>query len=347
MRRHALRAVLLSLALSPSVLAQERTVWKIGAFDNSSEELGPATGAAVVFVVPESRAVDWPGAQQAVVPADAGGGAGRTIRFDLPAAPRGVYQLRLGLIQKTARAPVVQVEVNGRRGWFYQPLETYREGNSEGAILPQYAIGTLAAEVPAEFLRAGRNEISLTALTDPLSTALPGGETTDYATLIYDALELLNDPGAAGAAGVTGAAATPTVFFKREGGRVSEVVSVLVRWRRLAPQGSVTLSLPGWTATQPLLSEREFGEQRLEFAVPEFAAGARARVTIRANGRDHAFDQTLNPARKWTVYMVPHEHLDVGYSDFQTKLAELHSRILNEALDMNREHPEFRFTLDG
>ncbi|HJQ30780.1 MAG TPA: glycoside hydrolase family 38 C-terminal domain-containing protein, partial [Pyrinomonadaceae bacterium] len=51
--------------------------------------------------------------------------------------------------------------------------------------------------------------------------------------------------------------------------------------------------------------------------------------------------------RKWTVYLVPHEHLDVGYSDFQTKLAELHSRIIDEALDLNREHPEFRFTLDG
>jgi hypothetical protein len=244
----------------------------------------------------------------------------------------------------------VQVEVNGHRGWFHQPVETYREGNSEGAILPQYSIGTMTIEVPPTFLRAGLNEIALTALTDEISTAMPGGETTDYAVLTYDALELVNTPGAAAtvASGVTGARATPTVFYRREGGRVSEVVSVLISWREIVPQGTVTLSLPGWTRTQALAATgRDFGEQRLEFSVPEFAAGTRATVTVKADGRDHAFAQTLTPARKWTVYMVPHEHLDVGYSDFQTKLAELHSRIINEALDMNTEHPEFRFTLDG
>lgn len=348
MSRHAVRVILLSLTLSLSVAAQERSVWKIGTFDNASEEFGATSGSAPrVFVVNTGQPSDWVGSQQAVVAAKAGADAARKIQFELQSAPAGVYRLKIGLIQKTARVPVLQVEVNGHRGWFHQPLESYREGNSEGAILPQYSTGTLTADVPAEFLRAGRNEISLTALTDALSTALPGGETTDSATLIYDALELVNDKGEEGPASVTGAAATPTVFFRRDGGRLSEVVSVLVSWRKLAARGSVTLSLPGWTRTQPLASEREFGDERLEFSVPEFGAGTRATVTVNAGGQDYIFNQALNPARKWTVYMVPHEHLDVGYSDFQTKLAELHSRIINEALDMNAEHPEFRFTLDG
>ncbi|HEX8499064.1 MAG TPA: polysaccharide lyase family protein [Pyrinomonadaceae bacterium] len=333
--------------LSVCVAAQGRAVWGVGSFDNSSEELGPASGAAKVFVVGTSRPADWPGTQQAVVPAKADAAAAHKIQFDLADAPRGTYRLRLGLIYKTARAPVVQVGVNGRRGWFYQPLETYREGNSEGAILPQYSVGALVAEVPAGFLRQGRNEISLLAVTDPLSTALPGGETTDQAVLTYDAVEFSHEPDAASTAGVAGASAAPTVFYRREGGGLREVVSVLVRWVGLAPRGSVTLTLPGWSDTQALAAEREFGEQRLEFNVPEFAAGARAAVGVKANGRDYRYEQTLTPARKWTVYMVPHEHLDVGYSDFQTKLAELHSRIIGEALDLNREHPEFRFTLDG
>ena len=347
-RSHFVSGIILSFALSVCAAAQGRTVWKIGAFDDTSDELGPASGTARVFDVSTSRATDWPGSQQAVVPAGADAGAAHTIRFDLASAPEGKYRLRLGLIYKTARAPLVQVVVNGRRGWFYQPLETYKEGNNEGAILPQYSIGALDVEVPPEFLRRGGNEISLLALTDPLSTALPGGETTDHAVLIYDAIELSQEAGAPQAPGVTGAVVTPTVFYKREGGGLKEVVSVLVRWRGLAPDGSVTLSLAGWSDTQTLAAAgREFGEQRLEFSVPEFAAGARASVTVKAGGRDYKFGQAVSPARKWTVYMVPHEHLDVGYSDFQTKLAELHSRIINEALDMNREHPEFRFTLDG
>lgn len=358
MLRYAVSMILLSLVLSVSVLAQgERTIWKIGAFDNSAEEFAPASGASVVYTVATSQPQSWIGAQQAVAPGKAGtaaAGAARKIQFELQSAPEGIYRLRVGLIMKTARSPVIEADVNGHRGWFHQPVETYKEGNSEGAILPQYAIGTMTIDVPREFLRAGRNEIALTAVTDELSTTMPGGETTDYAVLNYDALELVNERGAASppASGVTGARATPTVFYRREGGggeaRLSEVVSVIVSWHGLSPEGTVTLSVPGWTRTQALSTKgRGFGEQRLEFSVPEFAAGTHANVTVRANGRDYAFDQTLSPARKWTVYMVPHVHLDVGYSDFQTKLAELHSRIINEALDMNAEHSEFRFTLDG
>ncbi|HEV7904995.1 MAG TPA: polysaccharide lyase family protein, partial [Pyrinomonadaceae bacterium] len=358
MRRYAVAWVLLSSVLCLSAAAQEhRTVFKIGEFDNSSEEFGSANVAPAVYVVATGQPKDWVGAQQAVVPDKAGSaGAARKIQFELQSAPQGIYQLRLGLILKTARAPVVELNVNGHRGWFHQPLETYREGNSEGAILPQYSIGALTIDVPASYLRAGRNELALTPITDELSTAMPGGETTDFATLIYDALELIhtrptNPQGAtaaASASGVTGARATPTVFFKREGGRLSEVVSVIVSWRELTPQGTVTLSSPGWTRTQALApAGRDFGEQRLEFPVPEFAASTNFKVAVRANGHVYDVAQMLTPARKWTVYMVPHEHLDVGYSDFQSKLAELHSRIINEALDMNAEHPEFRFTLDG
>jgi alpha-mannosidase len=354
MRRYAGAWILLSFVLCLSTQAQEaRTVFKIGAFDNSSEEFGSASGAPVVYVAASGQPRNWVGTQQAVVPGKAGAaGAARKIEFELQSAPQGLYQLRLGLILKTARAPVVQLEVNGHRGWFHQPLETYREGNSEGAILPQYSIGVMTIDVPTSYLRAGRNEIALTAITDELSTALPGGETTDVAVLTYDALELTNNRGAASsiASGVTGARATPTVFYRREGGRLSEVVSVIVSWRELVPQGTVTLSLPGssWTRTQALAATgRDFGEQRLEFSVPEFAANTNFKVAVRANGHVYDVAQMLTPARKWTVYMVPHEHLDVGYSDFQSKLAELHSRIINEALDMNAEHPEFRFTLDG
>jgi hypothetical protein len=352
--------LLLSLMLCAGARAQEqqgeRRIFKIGEFDNSSEEFAAAAGAPVVYATATDEAKNWVGTQQAVVPDKAGtdgSAAARKIQFELASAPAGVYRLRLGLILKTARAPVVQLDVNGHRGWFHQPLETYKEGNSEGAILPQYAIGALTIDVPTSFLRAGRNEFALTAVADELSTRMPGGETTDQATLIYDALELVHAQGsavAAAAPGVTRARATPTVFYRREGGRLSEIVSVIVAWRELVPQGTVTLSLPGsnWTRTQPLAAAgRDFGEQRLEFSVPEFAANTNVKVAVRANGHVYDVAQMLTPARKWTVYMVPHEHLDVGYSDFQTKLAELHSRVINEALDMNAEHPEFRFTLDG
>ncbi|MFL6211284.1 MAG: polysaccharide lyase family protein [Pyrinomonadaceae bacterium] len=348
-RRAALCGAWLLLLLTARAAAQERPVWQIGTFNNSADELGQATTSGGAFVVGTNQAQDWPGVQPAVAVARAGeASAARRIRFELPAAPEERYTLRLGLIMKTARLPVVQLDVNGQRGWFYQRLETYREGNDEPSILPQYANGTLTAEIPAGYLRQGTNEIALVALNDPRTAALPGGAVLDDARLTYDALALDHGTGAEFVLPrVTDAVINPTVFYRRENGRLLEVVSVIVSWRNVAPQGTVTLALPGWSRTQTLTSAHEFGEQRLEFSVPEFAAGTRANVSVHTAGRIFLFEQTISPARKWTVFLVPHEHLDVGYSDFQPKLSELHSRVIDEALALSDKHPEFRFSLDG
>ncbi|HEX8922761.1 MAG TPA: polysaccharide lyase family protein, partial [Pyrinomonadaceae bacterium] len=346
--RNALKGTLLSLILAVSAYGQERSIWKIGDFNSSFAEFNSSTTSGGQFVISQSQPKDWAATQPAVSPNKIETVSPRRIQFSLMDAPRGAYRLKLGLITITPRLPMVQLNVNGHTGWFYQrPESDYKEGNWEGSILPQYATGMMTIPIPADYLRQGRNEISLIAITDPLSTALPGGEVMEDAALTYDALELSATEAIGTEAGVVSAEATPTVFYKRENGQLVEVVSVLLRWQKSAPQGSITLSLPGWSRTQPLSSNREFGEQRLEFLVPEFASGTKASISVNAHGQDYKFAQTLRPARKWTVYMVPHQHLDVGYSDFQTKLAELHSRVINEAMEMSEIHPEFSFSLDG
>jgi hypothetical protein len=336
---------LLLAAISPA--QEQRVIWKIGSFDESSSEFDGQTSTPRVFVVNKSQPREWQGVQQAVLPGKAEAATPHKIQFELAGAPQGTYSLRLGLIVHTPRAPVVQVDVNGHKGLFDQHLDEYKEGNTEASIFPQYAIGAITIDIPSDFLREGTNEISLLALTDPLSTQLPGGEVTDDAILTYDALAFAHLPAARLPTGIAGATVTPTVFYKREGGQLSEVVSVRVRWHKLAPRGDVTLSLPGWNRTQALSSDYEFGEHRLEFLVPEFAEGTAATINISANGHKYSFTQKVSPARKWTVYLVPHEHLDVGYSDFQTKLAELHSRVIDEAMEMSEKSPEFSFSLDG
>ena len=56
---------------------------------------------------------------------------------------------------------------------------------------------------------------------------------------------------------------------------------------------------------------------------------------------------TLDPAKKWNLFLVPHTHLDVGYTDYQAKVAEDQSRTLDEAIQMIHDHPDFRFSPDG
>ena len=107
------------------------------------------------------REKDWPGFQ----PGSSNGLAGfrphpYAIQFDLPAAPRGLYTLKIGLLVESPRMPRLQVEVNGHRALYFQhPMLDYSGGDTLNAFLPNYSTDTIAAELPTQFLRQGSNEL--------------------------------------------------------------------------------------------------------------------------------------------------------------------------------------------
>ena len=94
----------------------------------------------------------------------------------------------------------------------------------------------------------------------------------------------------------------------------------------LPREGRRVLTLGKAKYTAKLDSGWDFGEQRVEFAVPEFPAGTKGEVAISLGGHSRRFPVTLDPAKKWNFFLVPHTHLDVGYTDYQAKVAEAQSR---------------------
>ena len=91
------------------------------------------------------------------------------------------------------------------------------------------------------------------------------------------------------------------------------------------------------------LAEAEFGESCVPFDVPEWKGAQQA--TLRVGGK--TFPVELQAQKKWTVLVVPHEHLDIGFTDYREKVAELQSQSIDGVLDLLPEHPEFRWTMDG
>jgi len=85
----------------------------------------------------------------------------------------------------------------------------------------------------------------------------------------------------------------------------------------------------------------------VEFEVPEFDAHTKGEVAVSLGGHTKRFPVVLDPAKKWKLFIVPHTHLDVGYTDYQAKVAEAQSRTLDEAIQLIHDHPEFRFSPDG
>ncbi|HUY13797.1 MAG TPA: polysaccharide lyase family protein [Terriglobia bacterium] len=324
---------------SPSADAVPRVLWRIGRFDLSSGEFNQssATGKVVYIVGQSTPKADWPAFQAG----SANGKAGDrlhpyTIQFDLGQPPKGLCVLKIGMLVQTKRLSILQIGLNGHQGWVYQEphwIDVPGEKHWEDVV---------PVELPSKFMRAGTNKLVLTAVDEPSQR-----DDINNPGITYDALELDQNPEGKFISTEVTAQVQPTIFYQRKGGQLTELVDVLVHHNSPARNGHVTLVVGKQRFTQPLLLDSDFGEQRVEFAVPEFTSGTHAVIITSLHGPSRRFPVVLTAAKKWRIYVVPHEHLDVGYTDYQSKVAEIQSRVLDEAAGMIRDHPGFRYSPDS
>src|SRR5579863_4930170 len=337
-------ALFLGLTCLATGLAEpaEQTVWRIGVFDGSSGEFADGVPhQAVNFVIGKDQPrASWFAYAPVAFPSKVvdQAAAPRDVSFSIPSEPGRAYRLRVSLLIEQSSVPALRVGINGRAGLFYlHPKLDYNMGDTVAAFYPAYARAEVEVDFPGSWLHAGENSISLSAV----STAEKGVPDAGFS---YDAIELERLD--AMPAPVP-AHAEPTIFYQTHGEVTEERIDVFVRFVKRPRSGRVQLSLAGHNFSAPFRPERDFGEERVSFSVPEFAAGAKAELAIEINKHTARAQQTLAPEKKWTLFLVPHVHLDVGYTDYQAKVAAIQSRILDEAMDLVEQHPAFRFSMDG
>ena len=85
----------------------------------------------------------------------------------------------------------------------------------------------------------------------------------------------------------------------------------------------------------------------LNSTCPEFAAGTQTHLSWTGAGKTNHLDEAIDPQKKWNVLLVPHIHLDIGYSDYQAKVAAIQDRAVDEAMDFTKQVPDFRYSTDG
>jgi len=346
------------VATSPLARGQDRTLWQIGKFDQSSEEFGlsfgfgslTSIGPDPVYRVGQSNwKTDWSGFQ----PGSANGMAGGrehpfTVFFPLDQRPRGIYTLTVAVLPYMPRRPNLRIEINGKRGMLYlRPRLSYDMGNFPVAFIPQYSYQRLRIEIPTPYFKQGQNKLVLTCIDDPGKAENSSGTVgIGDSGIFYDALKLSQDPEQKFSAAGTEATTTPTVFYKEHSDKFFEVIESTIRINRKIRTGSVQLEMNGHRYSHRLSTKPDFGEQLIDFEIPEWTGEAKGIIKVKA-GTTHKFSFAISPARKWTIDVVPHTHLDVGYTDYQGKVAEVQARVLEQAAQLIREHPSFRFSMDA
>ncbi len=346
------------IVTEPSAYGQEQTLWQIGQFDQSSEEFGVSFGFGPLTSAPPDPVYrvgqsdwrkEWVGFQPGTANALAGAREHPfAILFPLEAPPRGLYKLSIGVLPYMPRRPNLRVEINGKRGLFYlRPQISYDLGNFPVAFIPQYSYQKLDIDVPTDYLKPGENKLVLTCIDDPAAPDSSYGTVgVGISGIFYDAVSFTVDNAKKFSPPAIWASVKPTIFYKTTAKGLTESVEAVVRLNRKVTGGEARLDINGQQEAARLSPDPDFGEQLLNFDVPEWTGTHKGRLRVAA-GATRSFDVTLEPERKWTLYVVPHTHLDVGYTDYQGKVAETQPRVLDQAADLIRQNPEFRFSLDA
>ena len=339
--------ILAALAtLGPSAFGQQsRTIFALGRFDGSSGEFASGVPASEVRVRAEDLSDTrlWyafqplVGAPTKYVPAAAA--APRSIRFQLTGKPVPAYTVRVLLLIEHASVPALHVAINGQEGTFFlSPKLDSRIGDGDAVSFPSFSQAAVSFEVPGAFLHSGQNEITFSAVAPR-----PGEEVPD-AGFNYDAIAMTE--GGSTEAAQSQIRIEPTIFYKQEHGQLKEGVDVTLRSDE-TPVRNASLTANGTRMALPFDETTTWGEQKATLYLPVFGPHTQATIELNVGGKAHTSKQFLDPAKRWTVYVVPHVHLDLGYTDYQAKVASVQSRIIDEALDLLDLHPDFRFSVDG
>ena len=95
------------------------------------------------------------------------------------------------------------------------------------------------------------------------------------------------------------------------------------------------------------------GKQTVDFEVPLLSAATSVAVRLETSAEQREFGPfTLQPPRRWTVYLAQHTHTDIGYTRPQTEILPEHLRYIDYALDycdLTDSYPEdarFRWTCE-
>ena len=326
---------------------QEDVVFRLGTFDRSSAEFAQGKpGQPVNFIVNTSDpSRDWFATQPAEFESAAGtpiansAAAPRTITFSVGHAPAAAYQLHVSVLIENPSVPALQISINGKHGMFYlHPKLDYNMGDMISAYYPAYSSADVLFTFPGALLHQGTNTIDLQVIEEADKGVPDAG-------LTYDAIELDSVPGHN--RDDSSAQIRPTIFYQEMQDHLEEIVDVFIPYFGHVSTGHADLMIAGKHYHQSLRGNQDFGEEKCSFSVLEFPAHTRVELTWDTDGHPYHREESIDPQKKWTLFLVPHIHLDVGYTDYQAKVAAIQSRVIDEAMDLTAQHPDFRFSIDG
>ena len=135
----------------------------------------------------------------------------------------------------------------------------------------------------------------------------------------------------------------PTVAYMNYKGHESRMVRLLFKNGKNYNSLKIHISFNG-LADSVFVPADTAGIDIFEVPLPGPAIVKNTQASIEVKSEESFFAARciVEPAKKWTVYILPHSHVDVGYTNLQTKVLKLHMNNIDEAIalaDKTQNYP--------
>ena len=128
----------------------------------------------------------------------------------------------------------------------------------------------------------------------------------------------------------------PTVFYAEVSGGLKQLLNLAVENAGPEVQGDLKVKL-GTVEQTFRLGRLAPGKGTYPIYLPDVKVPVAVKLTLKAGAATIEKDFTLNPQRKWTVYLFHHSHTDIGYTELQNRVGANHLDYLDSVIDYCRQ----------
>lgn len=131
-----------------------------------------------------------------------------------------------------------------------------------------------------------------------------------------------------------------TVYRHRADGKPGRSIALSFGGIPLYGGGTVEVSVAGGSRETTQFAGDPAGRSEMKVILPEGAAVDReAQVSITVRAAKHILKTTaiVPPQRQWTIYLLPHSHVDIGYTNTHDNVEFIHRSNIQEAIKLAKE----------
>ncbi|MHC4542767.1 MAG: polysaccharide lyase family protein, partial [Planctomycetota bacterium] len=331
--------MLLSSGCLPAFGDGDGLLWRIGQADNDTAEfaLGPNRSNQysvtfphdVLFVAAQSDPKqDWPYIQPGPADAWAGGKSHTfTILFGLkPTAAKGKAELVLDFVDThSSRPPRMEIKINDAA--FVHDLPRGAGDASAHGEPDKGREHRLVIDFPAQVLKQGNNHVAITSLKgswvlyDQVTMAVPSGMELGP---VEPANELL------------GVHSRPYLVKKGDGRLYQPVLASVLH---IGEPVEAVVAVNGVESAPQVLKP---GFKVIEGLAPAVDRPTSVEVETEVAGESIGVRAlTIEPVRKWEVWVLHHSHVDIGYTHVQTEVERKHWQYFEQVIELARRTADY------